>query len=100
MKTLKTLAKLTHEIPEDFRTWFKLLATNNSEKYDRGKYNAQILGKEIKEHPHTIIWGAKRYDADGAYVQLYCIDERFVEKSLLSRWNEIKEKWLAEINIS
>lgn len=100
MKTLKTLAKLSKEIPDDFRVQFRLMGANLFVKYDRGKYNPNIIGKEIRERPSTIIWGEKRRDKDGAYVQLFCIDKREIPENCLERFNEIEKKWLDEIKIS
>jgi hypothetical protein len=97
MKYLKTFAKFSKEIPDDFRVQFRLLAANCTEKYDLGKYNPEIIGEELKDKPYTIIWGEKKYDKDGAYAQLFCIDKREIPDNCISRFREIEETWINSI---
>lgn len=97
MRILKTLAGVVKEIPADYRFDFDWMAKNCREKYDLGKYKPECLGKEIGKRPLTIVWGAKRRDKDGYYIQLFCVDKSRLSDTDKKLFSKVEDNWLKEI---
>ena len=55
------------------------LALLHKERFDMGKYQKTILGREVPEYHAKnvrIVWAEARSDKDGPYYALYCIPNR------------------------
>ena len=62
-------------------------------KYDNGKYDTDT--SSCKVETKAPIWYARRKDSNGAYVQLFCIDDAALSSSEYTLYRRILDVWNA-----
>jgi hypothetical protein len=50
------------------------LACKKKIRWDMGKYQETIIGRDLPETETGIVWAERRTDKDGPYYALYCLD--------------------------
>jgi hypothetical protein len=74
MRTILTKGQADRAVIDSLFVPGGTLACKRKIRWDMGKYQATIIGKELPEHINQLIWAERKTDKHGPYYALYCFE--------------------------